>query len=731
MAIIEREEPLELEAGDVEETVDRPLGGFTRPQGSTGWKSWLFTVDHKKIGIMYGAAGILFFVLGGIYALFIRLQLAVPDGNVLSADTYNQVYTMHGVVMLFLVAIPLGAAFANYLLPLQIGARDVAFPRLNAFSFWVFLFGGLFVVSSMFIGGWWENAPDGGWFAYAPNTGVAFSPSNGLDYFSIGLQITGIASLVGAINLIVTTLNMRAPGMTLMKMPVLTWMLLVTQFLLLFAMPVISVALFLLMFDRLFDSNFFNVAEGADPLLWQHLFWIFGHPEVYILILPSFGVISEIIPTFSRKPIFGYPFMVFAGAIIGFMGWGVWAHHMFASGMGPLSVAAFSVSTMFIAVPTGVKILNWLATMWGGRLRFTTAMLFASAVVAMFTIGGLSGVTHSLAAADTQQTDTYYIVAHFHYVIFGGIILGFFGGFYFWWPKMFGYFLNETWGKVNFWTMLIGFNLTFGPMHVLGLQGMSRRIQTYSDGQGFNFWNLIATIGSFIIALATLIFVINIVVSWRAHKAGKLPDPGPDPWDARSLEWMVASPTPEHNFDETPHVEKLDDFWHRKWGRDESGRVVRRAPLEEVTQDGSNTNVHLPSPSYMPMIAALGLPIIGYGLIYNLWLCVVGGLLTGFGIFGWVLEPVDDPDADDHGHGGHDDDGLHPFGPGSHAPLDDGSQPDGYDIKGNDDSMLYHRPDSRNYGATVAEVWFDSPESAEAAGFSLANTHPAEVSSDG
>ncbi len=453
------------------------------------------TVDHKKIGIMYGAAGLVFFVVGGIYALFIRLQLARPELEILSADTYNQVFTMHGVVMLFLVAIPLGAAFANYLIPLQIGARDVAFPRLNALSFWIFLFGGLFIVSSMFIGGWWENAPDGGWFAYAPNTGVMFSPSNGLDFFALGLQITGFASLIGAVNLIVTVLNMRAPGMTLMKMPILTWMLLITQFLLLFAMPVISVALFLLTFDRLFGANFFNVAAGADPLLWQHLFWIFGHPEVYILILPSFGIISEIIPTFSRKPIFGYPFMVFAGAAIGFMGWGVWAHHMFASGMGPVSVAAFSVSTMFIAVPTGVKILNWLATMWGGRIRFTTAMLFASSVVAMFTIGGLSGVTHSLAPADTQQTDTYYIVAHFHYVIFGGIILGFFGGFYYWWPKVFGYFLGERLGKLNFWIMIIGFNMTFGPQHILGLQGMSRRIQTYSPGQGFELWNMVSTIG--------------------------------------------------------------------------------------------------------------------------------------------------------------------------------------------------------------------------------------------
>ena len=651
MAVVEQEQaPLELESGE-DQITERPLGAFTRPGGGGGWKSWLFTVDHKKIGIMYGAAGLLFFIIGGIYALFMRLQLARPGNSILSAETYNQVFTMHGVVMIFLAAIPLGAAFSNYLIPLQIGARDVAFPRLNAFSFWVFLGGGLFLLTSMFIGGWWENAPDGGWFAYSPNTGVLFSPRKGIDFFAIGLQITGIASLVGAINLIVTVLNMRSPGMTLMKMPVLTWMLFIVQMLLLFAMPVISVALFLLTFDRLFGANFFNVAQGADPLLWQHLFWIFGHPEVYILILPSFGVISEIIPTFSRKPIFGYPFMIFSGIAIGFMGWGVWAHHMFASGIGPVAVAAFSVSTMFIAVPTGVKILNWLATMWGGRIRFTTPMLYATSVVAMFTIGGLSGVTHSLAAADTQQTDTYYIVAHFHYVIFGGIILGFFGGFYFWWPKMFGYFLSEKIGKSSFWVMVIGFNLTFGPMHILGLQGMSRRIQTYSEGQGFDLWNLVATIGAFLIAIATAMFIANVFISWRAHRAGKTPVPGPDPWDARSLEWMTASPVPEHNFDETIEVERQDEFWHRKWGKDETGRVVRRATAEEVAHDGSNTNVHLPSPSYWPIVAALGLPIIGYGLIYNLWLCVVGGLFVLGGLYGWVFEPVDDPNADGHHDG--------------------------------------------------------------------------------
>jgi cytochrome c oxidase subunit 1 len=651
MAIVERPTaPLELTTGEA--TARRPLGSFTRPKATSGWKSWLTTIDHKRIGILYGAAALFFFVIGGLEALLIRLQLAAPGQKLYSADLYNQLFTMHGVTMIFLVVIPMGAAFMNYLMPLQIGARDVAFPRLNAFSFWAFLGGGLMLNTSWFLGG----GADGGWFAYAPNTGVTFSPSHGMDFYALGLQIAGIASLVGAINLVVTVLNMRAPGMTMMKMPVFTWMGLVTQLLLVFALPVISVALYLLTFDRLFDANFFNVAQGADPLLWEHLFWIFGHPEVYILILPAFGIVSEIIPVFSRKPIFGYPFMVFSGIAIGFMGWGVWAHHMFSSGMGPLSVAAFALSTMFIAVPTGVKILNWMATMWGGKLRFTTPMLFAIGLVTMFTIGGLSGVTHAVAPSDTQQTDTYYIVAHFHYVIFGGALLAFLGGFYFWWPKVFGYMLSETLGKWHFWTILIGFNLTFGPMHVLGLQGMPRRMHTYIADYGFEFWNLVSTIGSLIIAVSMLIFGWNIVASWRSHRANPI-DVGPDPWDARSLEWSVPSPTPVHNFDEPPTVSRLDEFWHHKYQEDDSGKVVRVATGAEAAQKGDATDVHLPSPSYWPLVTALGLPLIGYGLIFNLGLAVVGGLVVLIGAFGWGYEPADDPEAGHgpHGHDGHDD----------------------------------------------------------------------------
>ena len=646
MAIIE--EPLALTSG--EQHAERPLGVLTRPQANGSWKDWVSTVDHKKIGIMYGVAAMFFFLLGGLEALLIRTQLAFPESGFLSADVYNQIFTMHGVTMIFLFVMPMAAAFANYLIPLQIGARDVAFPRLNALSFWVWLSGAIFLNTTWIVGG---GGADCGWFCYSPNSGITFSPTNGVDFYVIGLLITGIASLVSAVNLAVTCLNMRAPGMSLFRMPVLTWMLLVTQFLLAFALPVITVALLLLLFDRQFDSQFFDPEAGADPLLWQHLFWIFGHPEVYIIILPSFGIISEVIPAFSRKPIFGYSFMVFSGIAIGFMGWGVWAHHMFVSGIGPISVFAFSMATMFISVPTGVKILNWLATMWGGKLNFSTAMLFAVGTVTMFTIGGLSGVTHSLAPADTQQTDTYYIVAHFHYVIFGGGVLGLFAGVYFWWPKVFGHLLDERRGKIHFWTMLIGFNLTFGPMHVLGLQGMSRRINTYSSGFGFEFWNLVATIGSYILGASVLFFLWNVYKSKK--EAPNLPAPGPDPWDARSLEWSIPSPTPEHNFDEIPVVESQDDWWFRKYNIEDDGSVVRISSAEDAAQKGDAVGVHLPSPSFWPLVLAIGLPLIGYGVIFNLWLCVVGGLLTGGAIYAWVLEPVDDPDADGHGHDDHHD----------------------------------------------------------------------------
>ncbi|MFV0523373.1 MAG: cytochrome c oxidase subunit I [Acidimicrobiales bacterium] len=646
------EEPLALPTGAPRKELDeKPLGSLSRPRNATGLVDWFTTVDHKKIGIMYGAAAMFFLVIGGVAALLIRIQLAVPNNTFLSGEAYNRIYTMHGTVMIFLVVMPIGSAFANYMLPIHVGARDVAFPRINAFSFWVYFFGGLMLNTSWVLGG----GPDGGWFNYAPNNGVAFSPTHGIDFWNIGLLIVGFGSLTGAINLITTVLNMRAPGMSLMKMPVYVWMTLVTQFLLLFAIPVLTVAQLLLMLDRLFGANFFNVAQGADPLLWQHLFWIFGHPEVYLMILPAFGIVSEVIPTFARKPIFGYPFMVFSGVAIGFMGFGVWAHHMFVSGMGPASVTAFSLATMFIAVPTGVKILNWMATLWGGKLILNTAMLFAIGLVPQFTVGGLSGVSHAVAPSDTQQTDTYYIVAHFHYVLFGGALFGFMAGFYYWWPKVFGYKLNERMGKWNFWLMVIGFNLTFGPMHILGLQGMPRRMQTYDATMGFNLWNMVATIGSFILGVGTLLLLVNAYFSFRRWRAAGRPDVGPDPWDGRTLEWSIQSPTPEHNFDYDPQVKHVDDFWHCKYAEDDDHTIRRVATGAELAQPGNGEGVHLPAPSYWPIVLAGGLPIAGYGLIFNLWLTIPGGLIVLLALFGWALEPADDldhPGHDDH----HDDD---------------------------------------------------------------------------
>jgi len=661
MAITDAPRPLALPTGG-NQPQPKPLGVFTRPRATTGWRSWVTTVDHKKIAKMYGACALVFFVVGGVEALLIRLQLATPNGKLLSADLYNQVFTMHGTTMIFLVVMPIGTAFMNYLIPLQIGARDVAFPRLNAFGFWSFLFGGLLLNSSWVLGG----APDNGWYNYAPNSGVVFSPTHGIDFWTIGLLITGIASLTGAVNLIVTVLNMRAPGMTWMKIPIFTWMSLVTQFMLLFAIPVLTAAQFLLLFDRRFGALFFNVPQGADPLLWEHLFWIFGHPEVYIMILPAFGAASEMIPVFSRKPLFGYPVMVISGIAIGFLGWGVWAHHMFTSGMGPWSVAAFSVGSMTIAVPTGVKIFNWMATMWRGKLRFTTSMLFSVGMVTMFTIGGLSGVSHAVAPADTQQHDTYYIVAHFHYVLFGGAFLAFMGAFYFWWPKAFGHHLNEKLGKVNFWVMLVGFNLTFGPQHILGLQGMPRRVYTYKPNYGFDLWNMVSTIGSFILAFSVLLFIINILYSRvQAHKPGAIPA-GNDPWDSRSVEWIATSPPPAHNFDEVPEISELDELWHRKYAEDERGRLVRVARTEDVVDKGVATNVHLPAPSYWPLVVAFGLVIVGYGMIFSLVMAAVGGFILFVGVYGWALEPSDDEDlmnSHGHGHGG-------PSGPAPVEPLE-------------------------------------------------------------
>ncbi|MDX1510295.1 MAG: cbb3-type cytochrome c oxidase subunit I, partial [Nitriliruptorales bacterium] len=506
-----------------------------------------------------------------------------------------------------------------------------------------FFFGGIFLYSSFLLGG----APNGGWFGYAPLS--TLTPGENMAYYAVGLQILGVASLASSVNFITTILNMRAPGMSFMKMPMFIWMSLVVNFLLLFSLPIIAVALFMMTFDITFGANFFAAEVGADPILWQHLFWLFGHPEVYILILPAMGIVSEVLPTFSRKPLFGYAAVAFAGAGIAFIGFGVWAHHMFVAGLGPVAEAAFGISTMMIAVPTGIKIFNWVFTMWGGKINFNTAMLFSVGFVAMFTIGGLSGVTHALVPHDAQQTDTYWIVAHFHYVLFGGALFGLVSGIYYWFPKVTGKFLDERWGKAHFWTWFIGFNLAFGPMHLSGLLGQPRRTYVLPGelGGDVELWNLLSTVGAFVIAISATIFLINFIKSIRNGEPA-----GGDPWDARTLEWSIPSPPKVHNFDEIPQVEHRDDWWHRKYAEDEAGIPVPvpAGASEDHSDDHDDEHgehIHMPHPSYWPIFMTAGFVPLGYGVVYKtVWLGVLGAIWLLVGMFGWVIEPVAEGDDD-------------------------------------------------------------------------------------
>ncbi|WP_143088756.1 cytochrome c oxidase subunit I [Paenibacillus algorifonticola] len=579
---------------------------------------WLTTVDHKKIGILYLIAGGFFFLVGGLEALLIRIQLWKPLNDFVSADTYNELITMHGTTMIFLAAMPMLFALMNAVVPLQIGARDVAFPFVNALGFWTFFFGAVLLNVSWFTS---TGAPAAGWTAYAPLSGPAFSTGHGMDYYVLGLQIAGIGTLIGGINFLVTIINMRAPGMTFMRMPLFTWTSFITSALILFAFPALAVGLAALMFDRVFDANFFDPNNGGNAVLWEHIFWIFGHPEVYILILPAFGVISEVISTFSRKRLFGYSSMVFATILIGFLGFMVWAHHMFTTGLGPVANALFSIATMLIAVPTGIKIFNWIFTMWGGSIKFTSANLYAVGFIPTFVMGGVTGVMLAAAPADFQYHDTYFVVAHFHYVIVGGLILGIFSGLHYWWPKMFGRILNETLGKWTFWIFYIGFHLTFFIQHFLGLLGMPRRIWTYLDGLGFNEMNLISTIGAIMMGIGTIMFILNVVIT-----NAKPQNAADDPWeDGRTLEWTIPSPPPEYNFKQTPLVRGYDAYWKEKMDGHKG-----MTPAEPI---GS---IHMPSPSILPFTMSLGLFITGFGLMYSRdWTFItehIGFYVAGLGL---------------------------------------------------------------------------------------------------
>jgi cytochrome c oxidase subunit 1 len=505
--------------------------------------SWLVTTDHKRIGILYLATSGLFFVAGGIMALLIRTQLAQADAGFIERDGYNELFTIHGTTMIFLVVVPILAGFANFLVPLMIGARDMAFPRLNALSYWLFLFGGIILLLSFFAEG---GAARGGWTSYPPNS--VYSEGNGQDLWILSLHVLTIASLAGAINFVVTIHNLRTQGMSWTRLPLFVWSVEIYALLLIVVLPTLSAGLTLLLLDRQAGTNFFVPSEGGSAVLYQHAFWFFGHPEVYIMILPVMGIISEVIPVFSRKPIFGYKAIAFSTVAIGFFSMLVWAHHMFTVGMPGFLNAFFMVSSMVIAVPTGVKIFNWLATLWRGNLHFDTAMLYALGFLSVFTIGGLSGIFLAAFPIDWQVHDTYYVVAHLHYVLFGGSILGILGGLYYWWPKLFGRLLDERLGKLNFWLVFIGFNLTFFPQHMLGLLGMPRRIYTYEDTGLLQEYNLISTIGSYVMGLGILVFLWNALKSRHGRRAGN------DPWLADTLEWYTTSPPPAHNFDTVPYV---------------------------------------------------------------------------------------------------------------------------------------------------------------------------------
>ena len=513
---------------------------------------WFSSVDHKQIGILYICTALVFLLIGGAEAIAIRVQLVVPNNTLIGPNFFNQLFTMHGTTMVFLVGMPILTGFANYLVPLMIGASDVAFPRLNAFGYWLVPLGGILLHYSFLTG----SAPNAGWFNYAPLSERAYSSLQGVDYWLIALLVLGIGSVSSAINLIVTIIMCRAPGMSLQRVPLFVWMMFITSILIILAIPALNSALVLLLIDRTLGSAFFDASRGGNSLLWQHYFWIFGHPEVYILALPAFGMISEVIPVFSRKPIYGYEFVAASTVAIGILSMGVWAHHMFAVGLGPAYDIFFAIGSLLIAIPTGLKVFNWTATLWGGSIRLTTSMCFAIAFLVQFVIGGLTGVMFAVAPIDWQLTDTYFVVAHFHYVLFGGTIFAVFAGGFYWFPKMTGRMLDERLGRVTFWLMVIGFNLTFFVQHFLGLMGMPRRTYTYGDHPGWFALNAISTVGAFFMGASVLVFLWNVLRSLRIGEVA-----GDNPWDAFTLEWATTSPPGEQNFTRVPEVKSRRPVW--------------------------------------------------------------------------------------------------------------------------------------------------------------------------
>ena len=605
-------------------------------EGPGGLGGWLSSVDHKDIGARYIVTAFAFLIIGGIEAAIMRWQLALPNGHLLTSEQYSQLFTMHGVTMIFLYAMPVLSGFSNYLWPLLLGSRDMAFPRLNAFSYWVFLFAGIFLYISFPLG----KAPDDGWFNYVPYASNEFNPGPNIDVYALGMVLLGISTTVGAMNFIVTLLRTRAPGMSINRVPILIWGTLSASVGNLFAVPAVSLAFFMLWMDRQFGTHFFNVVGGGQPLLWQHLFWMFGHPWVYAIVLPAMGIVSDGLPTFCRRPLVGYTPVALATVSTMLLGFGVWVHHMFATGLPMLSLSYFSATSMVIVLPSAVAVFAWIATIWTGRPVFTTACLFFIGFVLLFVIGGVSGFMTAAVPVDLQLTHTYFVVAHLHYVLIGINVFPVVGGIYYWFPKFTGKLMNETLGKWSFWVMFIGFNVGFFPMHILGLAGMPRRIYTYPAGLGWGSWNLVVTLGSYLFAIGILLFLINVYISFRRGKPA-----GDNPWDAATLEWSTSSPPPPYNFEVIPTVGSRYPLWEKRL-RDDTGSSPKEGFLLDHGRETIGTTcldaepdviLKMPGDTYSPLLLAIGLAVVFFGaLIHAWWLLGVGALATLIAMIVWL-----------------------------------------------------------------------------------------------
>jgi len=602
-----------------------------------GWRGTLSSVDHKVIGIRYLITAFIFLLLGGVEALALRVQLARPNQHVLTPLEYNQLFTMHGMTMIFLYAAPVLSGFSNYLWPLMLGSRDMAFPRLNALSFWIYLFAGIFLYSSFVLG----MAPDDGWFNYVPYASREYSPGPNIDFYCIGIIFLGISTTVGSVNFIVSLLRTRAPSMSINRMPIIVWGTLTASVSNIFSIPVVSLAFFLLWLDRQFGTHFYDVSRGGEPLLWQHLFWMFGHPWVYAIVLPAMGIVSDALPTFCRRPLVGYTAVALSTVATMVLGFGVWVHHMFTTGLPDMALSFFSGASMVIVIPSGVAVFAWLATIWTGRPVFTTAFLFLSSFVALFVIGGVSGFMTAAVTADWQLNDTYFIVAHLHYVLIGINVFPVVGGLYYWFPKMTGRLMNERLGQWNFWVMFIGFNLAFFPMHASGLMGMPRRIYTYPAGLGWTVPNMLSSVGSFLFAIGVLLLLINLWVSLRRGRVA-----GDNPWDAPTLEWSVPSPVPSYNFAVIPTVRSRYPLWEGRLDEGTEPSSLKRGLVLDHGRETIATTLldakidvilKMPGDSLAPLLLALALAVLFTALMTHLWwLALVAVVGTGAAILGWL-----------------------------------------------------------------------------------------------